>query len=81
MLNDVLSVPNANKYIIFEEQVEIDYTSFIGDYINITYVMIAHKSLGKDFRKGIKLFNSSILSPFQQAKLYASKLLYSKYPS
>ena len=80
LLQNVLGVPDATKYIIFEEQVKLDHTSFIDGYINATHVMIEQKSLGKDLRKGIKQSDGSILSPFQQAKRYASELPYSKRP-
>ena len=80
LLQNVLGVSNATEYIIFEEQVKLDHTSFIDGYINATHVMIEQKSLGKDLRKGIKQSDGSILSPFQQAKRYASELPYSKRP-
>ncbi|MDE5619332.1 MAG: methylase, partial [Ruminococcus sp.] len=80
LLQNVLDVPDATEYIIFEEQVKLDHTSFIDGYINATHVMIEQKSLGKDLRKGIKQSDGSILSPFQQAKRYASELPYSKRP-
>lgn len=80
LLQNVLGVPDATEYIIFEEQVKLDHTSFIDGYINATHVMIEQKSLGKDLRKGIKQSDGSILSPFQQAKRYASELPYSKRP-
>lgn len=73
-----LGVTDAKKYIIFEKQVKLDHTSFIDEYINATHVMIEQKSLGKDLRKGIKQSDGSILSPFQQAKRYASKMPYSQ---
>ncbi|MDE5619300.1 MAG: methylase, partial [Ruminococcus sp.] len=79
LLQNVLDV-SATEYIIFEEQVKLDHTSFIDGYINATHVMIEQKSLGKDLRKGIKQSDGSILSPFQQAKRYASELPYSKRP-
>ena len=80
LLQNVLGVTDATEYIIFEEQVKLDHTSFIDGYINATHVMIEQKSLGKDLRKGIKQSDGSILSPFQQAKRYASELPYSKRP-
>lgn len=80
LLQNVLGVPDVTKYIIFEEQVKLDHTSFIDGYVNATHVMIEQKSLGKDLRKGIKQSDGSILSPFQQAKRYASELPYSQRP-
>ncbi|MDE5618903.1 MAG: methylase [Ruminococcus sp.] len=80
LLHDVYGIEQPDQFIIFEEQVKLDHTSFIDGYINATHVMIEQKSLGKDLRKGIKQSNGSILSPFQQAKHYASELPYSKRP-
>lgn len=80
LLHNVLGVPDATEYIIFEEQVKLDHTSFIDGYINATHVMIEQKSLGKDLRKGIKQSDGSLLSPFQQAKRYASEMPYSQRP-
>lgn len=71
LLQNVLGVSNATEFIVFEEQVKPDHTSFIDGYINSTHVMIEQKSLGKDLRKGIKQSDGSVLSPFQQAKRYA----------
>lgn len=70
-MQNVLGVSNATEFIVFEEQVKPDHTSFIDGYINSTHVMIEQKSLGKDLRKGIKQSDGSVLSPFQQAKRYA----------
>lgn len=80
LLQNVLGVSNATEYIIFEEQVKLDHTSFIDGYIESTHVMIEQKSLEKDLRKGIKQSDGTLLTPFQQAKRYASELPYSKRP-
>lgn len=80
LLQNVLGVENATHYISFEDQVKLDHTSFIDGYIDTTHVMIEQKGLGKDLRKGIKQSDGSVLSPFQQAKRYASELPYSKRP-
>lgn len=42
--------------------------------------MIEQKSLDKDLRKAIKQSDGTYLTPFQQAKRYASELPYSKRP-
>ncbi|MDE5559001.1 MAG: hypothetical protein K2J32_15150 [Ruminococcus sp.] len=42
--------------------------------------MIEQKSINKDLRKGIKQSDGTLLTPFQQAKRYASELPYSKRP-
>ncbi len=80
LLTNVYGVTDVSDYISFEDQVKLDHTSFIDGYIEATHVMIEQKGLGKDLRKGIKQSDGSILSPFQQAKRYASELPYSKRP-
>lgn len=80
LLQNVLGVSNATEYIIFEEQVKLDHTSFIDGYIESTHVMIEQKSIDKDLRKAIKQSDGTLLTPFQQAKRYASELPYSKRP-
>lgn len=80
LLQNVLGVSDATEYIIFEEQVKLDHTSFIDGYINATHVMIEQKSLGKDLRKAIRQSDGSLLSPFQQAKRYSAELPYDDRP-
>ncbi|MCM1315816.1 MAG: methylase [Alistipes senegalensis] len=80
LLHNVLGVSDVTEYISFEEQVKLDHTAFIDGYIDTTHVMIEQKSLGKDLRKGIKQSDGTLLTPFQQAKRYASELPYSKRP-
>ncbi|MCM1224444.1 MAG: methylase, partial [Lachnospiraceae bacterium] len=80
LLQNVLGVSDATEYIVFEEQVKLDHTSFIDGYISATHVMIEQKSVDKDLRKAIKQSDGTYLSPFQQAKRYASELPYSKRP-
>ncbi len=80
LLQNVLGVSDVTEYISFEEQVKLDHTSFIDGYIEATHVMIEQKSLDKDLRKGIKQSDGTLLTPFQQAKRYASELPYSKRP-
>ncbi|MDE5862427.1 MAG: methylase, partial [Ruminococcus sp.] len=80
LLQNVLGIYNATEYIVFEEQVKLDHTSFIDGYIEATHVMIEQKSIGKDLRKGIRQSDGSMLSPYQQAVRYSSMLPYSKRP-
>ena len=80
LLRDIYGVEHPEQYISFEDQVKLDHTSFIDDYIEATHVMIEQKGLNKDLQKGIRQSDGSVLSPFQQAKRYASELPYSKRP-
>ncbi len=80
LLQNVLGIPDVTEYISFEEQVKLDHTAFIDGYIETTHVMIEQKSINKDLRKGIPQSDGTLLTPFQQAKRYASELPYSKRP-
>lgn len=80
LLRDILGVAEPEKYIVFEEQVRLDHTSFIDAIIPTTHVLIEQKSRGKSLRAGIKQSDGSLLSPFQQAQRYSAALPYSQRP-
>ena len=80
LLEHVYNVENISDFIIFEDKVHLDHTSFIDAYIPSTHVMIEQKSIDKDLRKPIKQSDGSMLTPFQQAKRYSSELPYSSRP-
>lgn len=79
-LLNIYGVKEPEKFIIFEDQVHLDHTSFIDGFIPTTHVLIEQKGLGKDLRKAIKQSDGTLLTPFQQAKRYASELPYSQRP-
>lgn len=74
LLRDVYGVVYPEEFIIFEEQVHLDHTSFIDGYIPTTKVMIEQKGHGKNLNKPIKQSDGSLLTPFQQAKRYITEL-------
>ncbi len=80
LLRDVLGVEAPEKFIIFEEQVQLDHTSFIDGFIPATHVLIEQKGRNKDLRKAIKQSDGSLLTPFQQAQRYSAALPYSQRP-
>lgn len=80
LLRDVMGVKNPEQFIIFEDQVVLDHTSFIDGIIPETHVLIEQKGINKDLRKAIKQSDGTMLSPFQQAKRYSADLPYSKRP-
>lgn len=80
LLRDVYGVEKPQEYIIFEDQVRLDHTSFIDGNIAATHVLIEQKSLGKDLRQPIKQSDGSLLTPFQQAQRYSAVLPYSQRP-
>ena len=67
---DVYGVEHPEQFILFEEQVVLDNTSFIDATIPSTRVLIEQKGLGKDLKKPIKQSDDTLLTPFQQAKRY-----------
>jgi type I restriction-modification system DNA methylase subunit len=80
LLRDVFGVTQPEDFILFEEKVLLDKTSFIDAVIPSTHVLIEQKSLGTDLRKPIKQSDGSFLDPFRQAKRYAAELPYSQRP-
>lgn len=80
LLREVLGVQRPQDYLIFEDQVKLDHTSFIDARIPSTNVLIEQKSINKDLTLGIRQSDGSLLSPFQQAKRYSSELPYSERP-
>ncbi len=80
LLRDVFGVDHPEEFIIFEEQVHLDHTSFIDGTIPATKVLIEQKGLGKDLNKPIKQSDGSLLNPFQQAKRYITELPLSQHP-
>lgn len=80
LLQEVLGVERPQDYLIFENQVKLDKTSFIDARIPSTQVLIEQKSINKDLKAAIKQSDGSYLTPIQQAKRYAAELPYSERP-
>ena len=80
LLTEVFGIEEPSTFISFEDQVQLDHTSFIDGYIDHTHTMIEQKSLGKDLRAPIKQSDGTLLTPFQQAQRYSAGLPYSKRP-
>ncbi len=80
LLCNVFGVRDFAKFIIFEDQVKLDHTSFIDGFIPSTKVLIEQKSADKDLRAPGKQSDGQMLTPFQQAKRYSAELPYSKRP-
>ncbi|MBE6324679.1 MAG: class I SAM-dependent DNA methyltransferase [Bacteroidales bacterium] len=80
LLTEVFGIEHVDSFLLFEQQVKLDHTSFIDGFIPTTKVMIEQKSLGKNLAEGIKQSDGSVLNPFQQAKRYAAELPYSQRP-
>lgn len=80
LLQSVYGIEKATEYIKFEDTVKMDKTSFIDGYIEKTRVLIEQKSRTKDLSKAIVQSDGSKLTPFQQAKRYATEIGFSRYP-
>ena len=80
LLTEVYGVENPSTFIRFEQQAQLDNTSFIDVVIPSTKVMIEQKSLGKDLRKPIRQSDGSMLNPFQQAQRYMTAMPVSQHP-
>jgi len=80
LLNQVFGVEHPEQFIHFEQQVQLDHTSFVDAHIPETKVMIEQKSLGRNLGEGIRQSDGSLLNPFQQAKRYADSLPNSQRP-
>ena len=61
--DDVYEVEHPEQFILFEEQVHLDHTSFIDGSIPTTKVLIEQKGLGKDLKKPIKQSDGTLLTP------------------
>ena len=80
LLQKVLLVDDPFAIISFENRVKLSNTSFIDAYIKPTHVLIEQKSIEKDLRTPIPQSDGTTLTPFRQAKRYASELPYSERP-
>ena len=80
LLNQVFGIEHPEQFIVFEQQVQLDHTSFVDARIPSTKVMIEQKSLNKNLGEAIKQSDGTPLNPFQQAKRYADTLPNSQRP-
>lgn len=80
LLTEVYGVEQPSTFITFEQQAQLDHTSFIDVLIPSTHVMIEQKSIDKDINKPIRQSDGMLLTPFQQAQRYSAVLPYSQRP-
>ena len=80
LLTEVFGVEHVDSFLLYEQQVHLDHTSFIDGFIPSTKVMIEQKSLNKDLDEPSKQSDGTSLNPFLQAKRYAAELPYSQRP-
>ncbi len=55
---------SPSTFITFEQQAQLDHTSFIDAMIPSTHVMIEQKSLGKDLRQAIRQSDGSVMAAY-----------------
>ena len=72
LLQDVFGIKNVSEYISFEDKVKLGHTSFIDARIKSAKVLIEQKSGSVDLRSAAKQSDGTLLTPYQQAKRYAS---------
>lgn len=80
LLRNVYGIEHSESYILFEDTVVLDHTSFMDARIPDTNVLIEQKSKNKSLDKAIKQSDGALLSPFKQAKRYSAELPYSQRP-
>lgn len=80
LLRNVYGIEHSESYILFEDTVVLDHTSFMDARIPDTNVLIEQKSITIDLNKAIKQSDGSYLSAFTQAKRYSAELPYSDRP-
>ena len=87
LLQKIFGVEEPEKYISFEQRVEVDdpktgksTTKFIDGYIPQTRVLIEQKGQDVDLRKGYRQSDGSLLSPYQQARRYGGYMAQSEQP-
>lgn len=80
LLRNVYGVAEPEKAIEFEYPVKLDHVSFIDGYIRETRVLIEQKGADIDLRRGSRQSDSSMLTPYQQARRYAGYLPHDMNP-
>ena len=80
LVRDILGVSEPEKFILFEERVKLDHTSFIDGHIPSTHVLIEQKKKGLNLRSPIRQSDGQLLNPFQQAQRYSAALPWSQRP-
>ena len=80
LVRDIFGVNEPEKFILFEERVKLDHTSFIDGHIPSTHVLIEQKKKGLNLRSPIRQSDGTLLNPFQQAQRYSAALPYSQRP-
>lgn len=81
LIRDVCGQSKPEKIIDFEDRVKDETTNFIDAYIPKTKVLIEQKRFGTNLEKKERQSDGQMLTPYQQAKKYASNLQHSKQPN
>lgn len=80
LLQDVFGVEDISNFIVFEDRVKLEHTSFIDARIPSTKVLIEQKSITRSLTAPYKQSDGSLLTPYQQAKKYIVDMKLSQHP-
>jgi hypothetical protein len=80
LLQKVFGIEEPEKLIAFEVPVKLDHTSFIDALIRDTHVLIEQKGHEVDLKISSRQSDGSRLTPFQQARRYATYLPHNQNP-
>lgn len=80
LLRNIYDVKDLPHFIEYQKEVKINNQCRIDAYIPSTSVLIEQKSSTVDLSKGIPQSDKSYLTPFQQARRYASYLPHNENP-
>ncbi len=80
LLRSVLGVADAERRILFEEQVKLDNTSFLDARIPESGVLIEQKGVHINLEAKARQSDGSVLTPLEQARRYVVGLPVSQHP-
>ncbi len=80
LLRQVLGVPDAERRITFENQVQLDNTSFIDARIPESGVLIEQKGMHINLDAKARQSDGAMLTPLEQARRYVVGLPLSQHP-
>ncbi len=80
LLRTVCGVADPENYIVFEDQVELEHTSFIDARIPSVKVLIEQKGLHVNLDVKQKQSDGAMLTPMEQAQRYVLGLKLSEHP-
>ena len=74
LLRDVFGKEHPEQFILFEEQVHLDHTSFIDGNIPETKVLIEQKRTGQRFKKAYQAIRRHVFNPISTGKTLYNRI-------